>query len=83
MKVSLTEVKVSRPRNRTVPVSADGRYAWFDELLDGWLGVCRGSGVLRRRPDGGWGIVQYKLAMTVPNDRANDVIKMLSTSPRH
>src|SRR3954470_549955 len=35
------------PRDRHVDLSADGKTAWLDEMLDTPnLGVCRGSGVL-------------------------------------
>jgi ketosteroid isomerase-like protein len=61
------------PRDRTVYLSTDGRFAWFEELLDTWMGVCRGSGVLVReagddKETGGWKIKHYNLAVTVPND---------------
>ncbi len=53
-----------------VMVSEDGTLAWFDGRLDSRrLGELRASGVLRagRRPAEGWEIVQYHLAMPVPN----------------
>lgn len=47
--------------------------AHFDEDLDTvGLGPARGSGVLIRR-DGVWRIVQYNLAITVPNERFDTV----------
>jgi ketosteroid isomerase-like protein len=58
---------------RNIYVSGD--FAWFDELLDTWMKICRGSGVLRKE-NGQWKIVHYVLSMTVPNDNANEVIKL-------
>ena len=58
---------------RHVYFSTDGKTAWFDELLDTQMKLCRGSGVLAK--DGKtWKIKQYVLSMTVPNDVANQVI---------
>ncbi len=59
---------------RAVSFSADGAVAWFDEdLLGAKLGPARGSGVLVRDPQGRWQIVQYNLALTVPNERFDAV----------
>lgn len=44
--------------------------AHFDEdLATAGLGPARGSGVAHRSADGSWRIVQYNLALTVPNPR--------------
>lgn len=62
---------------RHMNVSADGRHASFDELLDNAsLGRCRGTGVLRRVNDQ-WRIEQYHLTIPVPNDLANEVVKRI------
>lgn len=45
--------------------------AWFDEKLDTWMGECRGSGVVKRTPDG-WKLKQYNLAVTISNDKIKD-----------
>ena len=34
------------PLSRNISFSEDRTIAWFDELLDTWMGSCRGSGVL-------------------------------------
>jgi ketosteroid isomerase-like protein len=63
-----------KPRNRHVDLSADGRVAWFDELLDSaTYGECRGSGVLEKI-DGAWKIQQYHLTIPIPNDLAKDFV---------
>jgi hypothetical protein len=50
-------------------------FAWFDELLDTQMKLCRGSGVMKK-VNGQWRIAHYVLSMTVPNDNVNDVIKL-------
>jgi hypothetical protein len=40
--------------------------AWFDELLDTQMKICRGSGVLKK-VNNQWKIKQYVLSMTIPN----------------
>lgn len=51
-------------------VVVEGPIAWFDEdLVHARLGPLRGSGVLRRGPDGLWRVAQFNLALTVPNER--------------
>ena len=52
-----------------------GKTAWFDELLNTQMKICRGSGVLVKiRKE--WKIKQYILSMTVPNDNSKEVIKI-------
>lgn len=63
--------------DRHVYFSPNGQMAWFDELLDTWMGPCRGSGVLLKTQDGGWKIKHYNLAVAVANDVVNDYIKLL------
>ncbi len=63
---------------RNIYFSKDGNYAWFDELLDTQMKLCRGSGVLEKTAKG-WKIKQYILSMTIPNDNADEVIKAKSS----
>jgi hypothetical protein len=58
--------------NRHIYLSETGEFAWFDELLETGMGLCRGSGVLQKK-DGQWLICQYVLSPTVPNDLTNQV----------
>ena len=60
---------------RNVTFSADGKYAWFDELLDTQMKICRGSGVLEKIGNQ-WKIRQYVLSMTIPNDVNKEIIKI-------
>ncbi|WP_297986484.1 nuclear transport factor 2 family protein [uncultured Chryseobacterium sp.] len=62
---------------RNIYFSKDGKYAWFDELLDTQMKICRGSGVLEKIGNQ-WKIKQYVLSMTIPNDNVNEVIKVKS-----
>ncbi|MBN7796115.1 nuclear transport factor 2 family protein [Parahaliea mediterranea] len=60
-------------RERHIDLAPSGDVAWFDELLDNAkLGLCRGSGILLKGPDG-WKLQQYNLSMPVPNEIALDV----------
>ncbi|RRQ45538.1 nuclear transport factor 2 family protein [Chryseobacterium sp. SC28] len=60
---------------RTITFSKDGNYAWFDELLDTQMKICRGSGVLEKI-NGNWKVKQYVLSMTIPNEVGNEVVKI-------
>lgn len=60
---------------RNITFSKDGNYAWFDEMLDTQMKICRGSGVLEKI-GGKWKIRQYVLSMTVPNEVVNEVVKV-------
>jgi hypothetical protein len=66
-----------KPKKRIVTVHAEGKAAWFDELLDTPnLGLARGSGVLAL--DGTtWKIAQYNLSVPIPNERFAEVKKLL------
>lgn len=46
--------------------------AWFDELLDTQMGICRGSGVLVKE-NGNWKIRQYVLSIAIPNEQVEAV----------
>lgn len=63
--------------SRNIYFSKDGNVAWFDELLNTWMGVCRGSGILENI-DGDWKLKHYHLAVTVPNDNIDEVVKVIS-----
>lgn len=64
-----------KPMERHIYLSADHQTAWFDELLDTWMKVCRGSGVMVKVGKE-WKIQHYVLSMTIPNDNTNAVIKI-------
>ena len=52
-----------------------GKTAWFDELLNTQMKICRGSGVLVKIGKE-WKIKHYVLSMTIPNDNSSEVIKV-------
>ena len=68
-----------QPKDRKVYFSDDKEIAWFNELLDTWMGTCRGSGVLKKQTDGSWKIMQYSLAILVPNDLVQDYMKLVES----
>lgn len=49
--------------------------AWFDELLDTHMGICRGSGVLQKT-ETGWKIAHYVLSITIPNENVEEVTQL-------
>lgn len=62
-------------RNIYLNDSAD--LAWFDELLDTQMKICRGSGVLKKE-DGTWKIAHYVLSIVVPNEHVDALVKIKS-----
>jgi hypothetical protein len=63
---------------RHIFFSSDRKTAWFDELLNTQMKICRGSGVIVDEGNGSWKIKQYVLSMTIPNDHTNEVVKIKS-----
>jgi ketosteroid isomerase-like protein len=61
--------------DRNIYFSKEGNTAWFDELLDTWMGLCRGSGVLIKKGEN-WKIAHYVLSVTIPNDDMKGVIEV-------
>lgn len=66
-----------KAKGRDVTLSEDGNIAWFHEVLETWMGPCRGSGVLTRNENGVWKIKQYNLAVLVPNDKIQEYIRLI------
>ena len=60
---------------RNIYFDETGKLAWFDELLNTQMKICRGSGVLVRE-GGAWRVKQYILSTMVPNDLLDTVIKL-------
>lgn len=60
---------------RNVYFSKDGKLAWFDELLDTQMKICRGSGIVEKI-DGQWKVKQYVLSVTVPNEVVDKVVEI-------
>ncbi|MEZ5029235.1 MAG: nuclear transport factor 2 family protein [Ferruginibacter sp.] len=60
---------------RHIYFDATGNLAWFDELLNTPMKICRGSGVLVKQGSL-WKVKQYILSTTVPNELLDTVIKI-------
>lgn len=60
---------------RNIYFDESGKTAWFDELLDTQMKICRGSGVLAKQGDK-WKIKQYVLSMTIPNSQTDGVVDL-------
>ena len=56
-------------------IYVDGNVAWFDEVLDTQMELCRGSGVLKL-VDGNWKIAHYVLSILVPNENVDTLVKI-------
>jgi SnoaL-like domain len=52
-----------------------GKLAWFDELLNTQMKICRGSGVVVKQ-GGEWKVQQYILSMTIPNSLVDTIVPM-------
>ena len=61
---------------RNVYFSEDNKTAWFDETLDTWMGVCRGSGILKKQGRD-WKVKHFVLSVTVPNEKIGSFIKLV------
>lgn len=57
---------------RHIYFNTSGDIAWFDELLNTQMKICRGSGVLSKQ-NGQWKIQQYTLSATIPNSIIDSV----------
>lgn len=65
--------------DRNIYVNEAGNFLWFDELLDTWMGTCRGSGVLEKK-QGQWKIKHYVLSIEIPNSDVQAVISVKKKS---
>jgi ketosteroid isomerase-like protein len=61
--------------DRKIYFSEDGKTAWFNELLNTWMGVCRASGVLTLK-DNHWKISHYHLSVTVKNEEMKQFLEI-------
>jgi hypothetical protein len=64
------------PISRNITFSPAKNIAWFDELLNTWMGVCRSTGIVEWVDDQ-WKLVYYQLALTLPNDKMADFRKLI------
>lgn len=61
--------------DRNVYLEKNTKMAWFDELLDTWMGTCRGSGVIVFEEEA-WRIQHYVLSVAIPNESIKEVIEV-------
>lgn len=60
---------------RNIYVNDDANLAWFDELLNTQMKICRGSGILKK-VDGDWKVAHYVLSIAVPNDLVDRLVEL-------
>lgn len=60
---------------RNIFLDKSGKIAWFDELLETQMGICRGSGVVKMI-NGKWKIKHYVLSIAIPNDDVDKVTEI-------
>ena len=63
------------PHTREIYFSKNFQTAWFEELLDTWMGACRGSGVLTKK-DSLWKLNHYNLSLLLDNDKIQKFIEI-------
>lgn len=62
-----------KPLERNIYLDKNTNTAWFDEVLDTWMGTCRGSGVVVFEAKN-WKIKHYVLSVAIPNESIKEVI---------
>lgn len=67
---------------RNIFTAEDCELAWFDELLDTQMGICRGSGVVVKE-NGSWKIKHYVLSIAIPNENVEEVTSLKSEFDRN
>jgi len=66
-----------KKKKRDVYLGDFGHYAWVDETLDTWMGLCRGNAVMEKDVQGKWKIKYYSLTVLVPNEVIKDYVTLL------
>lgn len=61
--------------DRNIYIDHDKDTAWFDELLETQMKLCRGSGVLKLE-NNQWKIAHYVLSITIPNENVSEIVKI-------
>ena len=60
---------------RNIYLDSNENTAWFDEHLNTQMGICRGSGVLKKE-NGVWKVTHYVLSIAIPNENVKEVTEM-------
>lgn len=66
-----------KKKKRDIYLGDFGHYAWADETLDTWMGLCRGNAVMEKDAQGKWKIKYYSLTVLVPNEVIKDYVTLL------
>ncbi len=61
--------------DRHIYIDENKNTAWFDELLNTQMKICRGSGVVVKKGNE-WKIRQYVLSMTMPNNQIGGALTL-------
>lgn len=61
------------PVERHIYLDKSLKIAWFDELLDTQMKLCRSSGVLKKVKNQ-WKIAHYVLSIAIPNEDVKEVV---------
>lgn len=64
---------------RNIYASENGKTAWFDELLNTQMGICRGSGVVEKTQNV-WKIKHYVLSIAIPNENVEEITQIKKES---
>ena len=65
--------------SRNIYVYENQKLAWFDELLDTQMEICRGSGIVEKVGDV-WKVKHYVLSIAIPNDNVSEVTNLKKVS---
>lgn len=60
---------------RNIYVDDSQDTAWFDEHLKTQMGICRGSGVVKKEGDV-WKVKHYVLSIAIPNENVSEITAM-------
>lgn len=62
---------------RNIYRHTDQKMAWFDELLQTQMGICRGSGIAVYDADTqSWKIAHYVLSVDIPNEKIQETVQL-------
>lgn len=64
-----------KPYDRQLYFTDNNKYVWWEEMLETWMGPCRGSGVAHY-VNGHWQIKHYNLAVTIANEKIDGFIEL-------
>ena len=60
---------------RNIYLDTNKNTAWFDEHLKTQMGICRGSGVVKK-VNGVWKVKHYVLSIAIPNENVSEITAM-------